>query len=226
MKKVFFLAFCLLVNASLVVKAQSSLGIDTTGYSYNSNTSFNSTDMYAVNIMNYGPQPYSGDVFVEYAVDSTASGASLVSLLTDSLNVTNLGMLGTFPDSITLTIDSRFRSGINTVVIWPRMGSTPFTTHDSLKLQVLVTGSFGISNPELLISQKLFPNPAKQEIFIANTDPKFEIERVRIFNPEGKLQKDEPFKGKTDVSALSAGTYFIEFLGKDGKSSRHKLIKE
>jgi len=229
MKKAIIIGFCLLANLPFIVKAQSSLGIDTTAgsYQYNSTTSFNSIEIYVVSVKNYGPQPYNGVVYLEYAVDTTNIGGSLDSLTTDSFFVNNLGTFATYPDSTSLIIDVlKFKSGINTVVIWPRMGSTPFTTYDSLKLQVLVMGYAGISENNLAIKQELFPNPANQLLFVLNKDPKFIIEQVRILDSESKLIRAENFNGKLDVGGLPAGLYFIEFTSALGKTTRYKLIKE
>ncbi len=227
MKKfVLALMGCLLGLGS--VKGQtSSLGVDTTGYVFNSTTTFNSTESYKVNIINYGPQPYTGMVTVEYWVDTVGNGTLLTdTLFSDSFSVTSLSTFGVVSDSVTISISNNFRSGINTVVIWPRMSSTPFITHDSLKLQVLVVGWAGVPTKDLVIAQKLFPNPAKQELFIANTDLKFVIEQVRIFDATGKLIYGEKYKGRIDLVPFLPGIYFVEFVSVEGKTNRYKLIKE
>jgi hypothetical protein len=236
MKRIIWaLVSCLFTG--LTVSGQSSLGIDTANGAmiYVTPTSFLSTDPLILTIKNYGPQPYTGVVTVNYALDSSGTGnmLGLISLDSNSVAVTNLQVNGGFMDSASLFINDtsalypfHFRSGINTVVIWPRSGSGDFITQDSAKINILVSGYAGISNPVLHITQKIFPNPAKQELFVSNNDPKFVIEQVRIFTSEGKLAYEEKYRGKIDLARLLPGIYFIELASKEGKTNRYKLIKE
>ena len=119
-----------------------------------------------------------------------------------------------------------FRSGINTVVIWPRSRTGAFTTHDSLKVNVLVAGYSGINNPFYAEKTIVFPNPMQNRLFITNKDRNFIIEQVRILDISGQLIYAEKFKGSIDVSKLTSGTYTLEFSDKTGKISRYKVVKE
>ncbi len=226
MKKGIVLGICLLLSSISIIKAQSSLGIDSVNYIYSDTVCFNDYDGFTVNVVNYGPQPYSGMISLEYGVDSSNTGNSLVSLRTDTFQSNNLSVFGYIGDSANILISTGFRSGINTVVIWPRSTSSSFTTYDSLKIPVWVMCFAGINNPEIKISAKVFPNPAKQELFIANNDKIFIIEQVRVLSTDGKLLSDERFTGKVDLSTLAPGIYFIEFQSTSGKTSRYKVIKE
>lgn len=239
MRKGFLVMIAVLLSGTSFVKAQSSLGIDTSAgsFSYVSSTSFNSILPFQVSLKNFGTQPYTGTVHIMYALDSTGLNSmfGLRNMVDDSITVT-LSPGTTASDSTSATVNDstntgasyHFRSGINTVVIWPRMSSTtpPFTTVDSLKLNILVMGYNGIHEQPLILSQKIFPNPAKQELFIANIDEGFTIERVRIISSDGKLIVEEAFKYKLDLSGLIPGIYFIEFHNAKGKIMRYKLIKE
>jgi hypothetical protein len=235
MKKIVLAFWCCLLGV-ITVKAQVSLGIDTLGYSYPATTTANSSDFYKVYVRNFSTQPYTGNIYVDYWVDSTGSNNMLALryIGEDSVVNTTLPANGLAPDSTNIIIrDSmqgggnyHFRQGINTVVIWPRSAGTSYITHDSLKLPVMVMGYNGINTPTVKVSPKIFPNPAHQELFISNTDPNFVIEQVRLFSAEGKLISQQPFSGKLELGALSAGVYFVEFSGKNGKTSRYKLIKE
>ncbi len=226
MKRMFWALVCglfLMGNA----RAQATLGIDTAmfSYSYNPTTSMLSMEPYSVTVHNFSTASFVGTYTVVYAVDTLFDSIPPVQL--DSNTVSNITILAGqgVPDSTTLLIDStNFRHGINTVVIWPRVSSG--TTADSLRIPVMVVGWAGIQNPDLVIRPRLFPNPAKQEIFIGNPDPKQVIEQVRIWTAEGKLMLQEKFTGKVNVSTLSAGFYYVEFETVRGKLSRYKLIKE
>lgn len=235
MKKIFLALLCCLLGV-ITVKAQVSLGIDTANYSYPATTSTNSNDLYKVNVRNYGSQSYTGDIYVDYWIDSTGSNNmfALRYMREDTLFNYTIPAGSLAPDSTVIFIrDStnlggnyHYRQGINTVVIWPRSNGTSYITHDSLKVPVLVMGYYGIDNPTLKVSPKIFPNPAQQELFVSNPDPNFVIEQVRFFSPEGRLLMQQAFSGKLELGQLAAGVYFVEFAGKDGKTSRYKLIKE
>lgn len=225
MKKVLGLLIGMLLSGTLL-KGQSSLGIDTTWYYYSDTTCFGNNDLYMINVKNYGPQPYTGEITIDYAVDSTTIGNSFTLLTSDSFPGINISTLGSVPDSNYISITPAFRSGINTVVIWPRSTTTNFTTHDSLYIPVWVPCLMGISDIEIKLNTKIFPNPVQQYLFIANTDKNFMVEQVRIFSCEGKLLNDEPFSGKINLSGLSPGIYFIELSNSRGQTSRHKIIKE
>jgi len=219
----------LMLGTAALTKAQGLLGIDSAllSYSYTSNTSFNSLDLYKITVLNYDTaSSFTGSYEVAYAVDSAGTGTFLQSLDSNLVSNVTIAPSGGLTDSAIISIDTRFRSGINTVVIWPRMSSTTFNTVDSLKLQVLVMGFAGITQNDLVIKHQLFPNPANQQLFVLNKDPNFIIERVSFWTTEGKLIHTEAFKGKLDVSSLPAGPYFIEFISTLGKTTRYKLIKE
>lgn len=204
--------------------AQSSLGIDSTSYAYNDTVNFNSIELYLVNVVNYGPQPYTGQIIVNYAVDSATTGLSLTVLDSSILNVTNLGTGALYPDSILLPINQNFRSGINTVVIWPRAGA--FITQDSLKIPVVVMGFAGIATPVLHLPPDLFPNPARQVVYIRAKGPGLVFEQVRLLTPAGTLVWEKPFQGSVNVAELPAGAYLLELLTSAGQVSRARIIKD
>ena len=224
MKKLFF-SLLLLANCSLLT-AQSSIGVDTAGTLIPTNVYFNNLYTFKVGLLNYGPQNYTGPIQIEYWVDTTASGGPLAFFSYDSLTNATILTGSTYHESSSKSIaPGYFRSGINTVVIWPRSTSVPFTTHDSLKINILVIGYSNIENYTLgkLI---LFPNPAQHLLQVANNNPNFVIEQVRIYDVLGQPVYAESFKGFLDVSKLTSGAYTLEFSDKKGRVSRYKVIKE
>jgi len=208
---------------SSLVKGQASLGVDSA--SYNGSTSYNSIEQYLVHVRNYGSQSYSGPLHIIYAIDSTTNNIGpLVIMADDSVNAT-IGVFGSLADSASVTITpTLYKTGINTVVIWPRSTSAAFLTHDSLKLQVLVMPA-GIEN-HTQSKPVIFPNPMQGRVFVTNKDPNFIIEQVRICDISGQLVHAEKFIGSVDVSKLAAGVYTLEFTDKSGKSCRYKVVKE
>jgi hypothetical protein len=224
MKKVFILLVLAFAGFNPLLKGQiSSLGIDSFNYSIPTTVNFNSSYTFSVNVVNYGPSPYNGSLDIGYAIPSPTAVAIYD---TSSSHFTNMSLAvgAEQPDTNTITIDGRFKSGINTVVIWPK-STTDVITHDSLKVNIYVTGSFGIANyyePRPIV----FPNPMKNRLYIANMDPNFVIERVRIWNVLGTPVYEGSFKGSLDVTSLASGAYTVEFTDTMGRHARYKIIKE
>jgi hypothetical protein len=205
-------------------RAQSSLGIDSINFTAPGGATYNSQCLFKVNIVNYGPQPYNAQVDVRYVIDSTGTGTNMIDTSNSHLIGCTLAVGASQPDSALITIGPAFRNGINTVVIWPKTQDLLSTTHDSLKINFVVVTS-GIENyaePRPII----FPNPVQQEIKILSFDPKFTIERVRIFTVTGELIHTSAFKGTLNVSQLSPGVYFVELISNNGRAARYKIIKE
>jgi hypothetical protein len=226
MKKILLSAF-LLLGTTLASRAQSAIGIDTSSYTYNASTSFNSLEQFAINLVNYGPQAYTGPLTIMVAVDSTASGFSFnVTGDSSGVSVSGLGPGAMLPDTFTITINNLYRSGINTVVIWPRSSNSNFITNDSLRLPLLVTGVAGIAAQGTAIHTRLFPNPAGNRLWITSADPAFIIERVRIFDSSLRLLKSVPWQGSLSLEDLPRGVYYLELRDAAQKSVRHKLIKD
>lgn len=228
MKRSIFITLGLLL-LHLLSQAQSSVGIDSINYSAPAGGTFNSQGTFIVNVVNYGPQPLSGEPLdIKYAVDTTGSGTVAASSDTSNSHISffTLAVGAEQADTALVTFtNGAFRSGINTVVIWPRSnGNALITTRDSLKINIMILAS-GIENynrPQPLV----FPNPSSQTIFIIPQDPEYSIERVRILNPEGRLLSTEKFNGRVDVNTLAPGAYYLELIRSEGASLRFKIIKE
>ncbi|MGZ3864557.1 MAG: T9SS type A sorting domain-containing protein [Bacteroidia bacterium] len=217
---------CLFAAAGFIntFYGQSSLGIDSVNFSAPATANYNATYLFAIKVFNYGPQPYNGQVDIVYAIDS--SSTALPTYDTTSSRLVNMNIpVGTEqPDSNSISIDPRFKSGINTVVIWPRTNGN-IITHDSLKITVLVTGYAGINN-YTADKTLVFPNPAGNTLYIVPEDPIIPIERVRIFDITGKQVMEILEAGKLDISRLQAGIYTLEIVNSSKPAVRYKIVKE
>ena len=94
--------------------------------------------------------------------------------------------------------------------------------YPSLNLSTLNT-----ETPELQLQVKIFPNPAKEVIYI--THPTEQLFEVRITDVSGKeilqtaYQKQQPLS----VQILTIGTYFITVTTKESKQTNtYKIIKK
>ena len=210
------------------VKGQSTLGVDSIGYSINDSTYFGNTDAYQFSMHNYGPQVVSGPVQFFVGVDSSAGGGTVLLTKLDSMMATiavNSSVTFTTSIGIGFSGTSDFRSGINTVVIWPRQINS-ITTFDSLKVPVWVLGTFGIKNFEKPEKAIVFPNPVMDKLFISHNEKDFTIQTIKIFDLNSRLVSTESFKGYLDLHKLNSGTYYIEFISSEGKNLSYKIIKE
>lgn len=216
------LTICLLYCGS--IRSQSALYIDSV-LVYEDTVILNSTDLYVVQLRNAGPVAYTGTLSVMYAVDSAGTGTQL-SLLDSSfvfLVGFDTGMVHL--DSSLVTIDQRFRSGINTVVIWPRSSDPSFITKDSIRVAVFVSGVAGV-HERALQTLSWYPNPAQQEILIVNRDDENRIEQVRIWTMDGRLLLTQRGGPRVNLANLASGAYLIEFLSANGKSARYRFIRQ
>lgn len=74
----------------------------------------------------------------------------------------------------------------------------------------------------------IFPNPAKEEIIIKNSN-NFSNLKVTIFDVSGKVllsQSIENERNKIETSALSSGIYLVKLEDKSGDFYSHKLVIE
>jgi hypothetical protein len=224
MKKIIYIPLFLLTLLSFTLKGQSSLGIDSSNYNIPPSVSYNAVYTFSVNVKNYGPQAFNGSFDLAYVVDSSGTFSS-----PDTSNshfvFLNIPVNNEQPDTHSVVIDGKFKSGINTVVIWPK-GGVNLITHDTLKVKITVTGVLnGIAN-YTQSNPIIFPNPVRNRLFITNRSSDFIIEQVRIWDISGNMIYNEIFKGSIDVNKLTSGFYTLELTDKVGKVSRYKIIKE
>ena len=92
------------------------------------------------------------------------------------------------------------------------------------------TSGLGISEKTTLEQEVLiYPNPAKDEVFI-EIDDKYDKVQYSVFNIYGKLVQSGKIKNNTrsiDISDLVGGTYLLEFKDqKNNKIAVQKIIKD
>ncbi|MBK9270075.1 MAG: T9SS type A sorting domain-containing protein [Saprospiraceae bacterium] len=76
---------------------------------------------------------------------------------------------------------------------------------------------------------KVYPNPVKSTLLMSNPD--FEINRIQVFDLEGKKHMDVNFSPSNqqtvEISGLSPGMYLVQAIGKQGQLIyTGKIIKE
>jgi len=127
----------------------------------------------------------------------------------------------------TVTIDSSFfRPGGNVVVVWPY--TSQLIAYTPKVFNTYVMNSFqGIEQVPLTQSVSVFPNPTSD--FIQINSGKRTIERVRIYDLNGKLVYQEQNNDGASlfiyVGDLPVGIYSVELLSKDEKAVRQIIIK-
>ena len=91
----------------------------------------------------------------------------------------------------------------------------------------LDSSTLNTESPELQLQVKVYPNPAKEVIYI--THPTEQFFEVRVTDVSGKQilqtahQKEQPLS----VQTLTTGTYFITVTTKDSKQTNtYKIIKK
>jgi hypothetical protein len=71
---------------------------------------------------------------------------------------------------------------------------------------------------------KLYPNPAKNDLFIKSDFP---VERVEIYNPSGlRVLAEVNFAEKIDVSHLANGIYFVRIYGESTIVTQKIIVKK
>ncbi|HRX95977.1 MAG TPA: T9SS type A sorting domain-containing protein, partial [Bacteroidales bacterium] len=98
------------------------------------------------------------------------------------------------------------------------MSSKPFYVDDLEN----VCGELSIVNNSTQLF-KIFPNPARDNIFIGKSDHST-IAAVNIYNQVGeKVLVFLRIKGNLDISSLPSGMYFLEIIH-DGQNTVQKLL--
>jgi hypothetical protein len=226
MPKKLLLLFVVLL--SLNGKAQS-VGMDSTFYSYTDTANyFANFQNFQVAVRNTGNFVINDSALRVYlAVDSSTVGLSYAMLDSVDLNVVNFQ-----PDSVqsaTLTVDTimptAFRSGVNTVVIWPR--SNAAFTSDTLFLYFFVdTSGIGFFEHYLKGGFVMHPNPADNELFIVPLSYPHSFQTIGIYDLNGRLVLEEDFQYRTDLSQIPTGFYFVRITRKDGIVITCRLLRK
>ncbi|MDR1119812.1 MAG: leucine-rich repeat protein [Dysgonamonadaceae bacterium] len=93
---------------------------------------------------------------------------------------------------------------------------------------IIIEATFKVAPPSSMENVSLskisiYPNPVKHDLYIQSDYP---IEKVEIYNQSGIcVLADEAFTGKTDVSHLSAGVYYVRVYA-NGALENRKIVVE
>lgn len=118
-----------------------------------------------------------------------------------------------------------YKAGGNIVVVWPRLGTDPLTTFDSISVSIYfvpVQASI-ISEGENAV-QGLILNPAMHTVYF-KTNGSYNPERVRIYDASGRIcYRAEQVSNGIYVPGLARGVYVIEWKNQDSSYSRLKFV--
>lgn len=178
------------------------------------------TVFYAGTVFNNSNQTYTGNITYYVGCDSTGSQGTIVEII-DSTNVSGntISPFDTITHIDSIPIGPQFKSGINTVVIWPVADAmSAFVTLDSAKIDVFVIDPLKITNTHVLDQLVLYPNPFSDKIWLL-TKGNLSIEEVRIMDALGRViyTDKNPNKSYIETGHLSQGVYLIELIYNGGK---------
>lgn len=221
-----FLVVSILVALAGMSNAQPVIGLypQNPVSNFNKNVTVADSATYWVTIQNKGNQNFTGSVAVQTEIDT---GAGLTVFQYDSVTIPTTSPLIpndtlSFPLTLFYYVDPNIttQSQGNIVVIWPVNGVDSFI--DTFWVQI---GSFVYENPEVFSAVELFPIPASHSVNIRIKRADVAVERVRIFDMNGRLVTDELGAGIMDVSKLSSGRYVVQLQLKSGEIGRYDLVK-
>ncbi len=182
------------------------------------------TILYAGTVYNNSNQTYTGSITYYVGCDSTgAQGANTEFVDSTTISGNTISPFDTMGHTDSIPIGPQFKSGINTVVIWPVADAmSSFVTMDSAKINVFVIDPLKITNLTVLDQLVLYPNPFSDKIWLLTKDNS-SIEEVRIIDALGRTiyTDKKPSKQYIETGSLDQGVYLIEFIYKGEK----RLIK-
>ncbi len=120
----------------------------------------------------------------------------------------------------------------NLIVIWPTGGRqsnkaiVPCSDSFKYATTVAISGFSGINeNDDPFSALSIYPNPANTFLNIQNNNPALVLKLARIMDYSGReiISRHDQFS-KIDVSALNAGTYFLELNSADGDKTVYTFI--
>lgn len=214
--------------------AQTGLFVNDSTMFFNSDTAAQGSSLiYSLQIVNGSPSTtYTGNITIQIYNDSTGGGGfgTLVKVDSSYIQAATIIQGGSMPfsDSLLISDSAGFRSGINTVVIWPvASDGSGFATLDSVRHNIFMVNPLLNKNILLIDKITLYPNPFSSKIWFKGLD-KNSTEQVRVLNLLGEEIMTLEAKESTaiDLSELARGIYFIKLQCKDGKQIIIKTIKE
>ncbi len=217
-RKLFLLLFLAL---TVKTQAQASLGLDSAAV-YNDTTTFFSWEMFQVNVKNTGNATLNDTVTV-YAYVDTGGVWNFFDSVVTAASLPPAGSVGVvLQDTV---MPSVFRSGVNTVVIWPKANG--ILTTDSIFLYFFVdnTGA-GSEEHDLKTGFVMYPNPAQDELNFVSLSWPNPYSSISFYDVNGRLALRSSFNSRTDVSSLPSGIYFIQITRKDGGVISTRFVKK
>lgn len=97
-----------------------------------------------------------------------------------------------------------------------------FGSGETRDYNITITNNLGVNEIETKKSVKIYPNPSSDFIMVKSF---VAVENNNIYNMMGQLVMDS-VSDKIDISSLSAGTFLLETVLKNGKSEYTKIIKK
>ena len=85
-------------------------------------------------------------------------------------------------------------------------------------------GSVSIEKQQEVNAFSIYPNPAKNEIFIESPFNLTSHKTIIIYDISGKVVKQLPFEKKINIESLNTGVYIVVIKNNDGVLARQKLI--
>lgn len=233
MKTLRFITLTFLLAIAKLSFSQTGLFVVDSTLFFSVDTAYQGTNItYGLQLQNGSPSTtYTGNITIQIYNDSTGTGGFGTIVPVDSTYIqgATINANNSLFVSDSIFIDpSIFRSGINTVVIWPVAAeSSGFTTLDTTRQNILVLAPLASRKQISLDKITLFPNPFNSIIWLKGLDKNI-IEQVRIFNVLGEeiMQLQIKESSTLNLNQLEKGVYFIRIEATDGKQIIIKTIKE
>ncbi len=213
-------------------QAQTGLGMNDSLFFLTSNDTLTggSTITYSAYVFNTTNVSYSGNINYYIGVDSAGTQGTTLSSIDTTSDVSSdtIPANDSMSRSGTINVGPQFRSGINTVVIWPvAEASSGFVTIDSAKFDIYVMDINNIKNGAQAVGLTIYPNPFSEKIRFL-TKGSIIIEEVRILDALGRvLLVDKDLERQfIETTDLPQGFYFIELSYNNGVKTCIKMMKQ
>lgn len=224
--------FLILLTLISLRSFSQSLGIDSSFFTITDTVNFSTVANLAahVRIKSTDTVPVMDTVRIRAASDSGGGMSIPYKIFYTSASIpVNFQLFGdtvghTLNDTVT---PIAFRSGINTVVIWPVANdSVTNPTSDSLFVTVLVdTTGIGFPEPKKVNGFIMFPNPAHDALWFKTFTTEHPYRKIRIYDLEGRLVMETEFLNRVDVGHLRKGAYIVAVIAENREEIRIKFIR-
>ena len=220
-----FLFCCSFLGIENSLHAQAKLGIQ----SLSLPDSVSMQEMVNMNVViqNKGDSIYHGTILILFSINDT-NGTFLVDI-TNELTI-NPGDSIINNSEIWIDSTTNFQANKNNVVVvWPVDASGTVETVNGDSVSVFVNENL-LSIEKRFLRQDyitLFPNPAKDQLFVHYREHKNDLEHVGIFNLFGQMiYSSNENTSVINLSNYQPGIYYMELMFKGGNRITKKFIKE